>query len=247
MSSNIPVVNLPNLYVDNLQANWASTTTYSLAAGACLDSLGVNDIVLSTGVTINGAVLGANGLDIGALANSTWYYVYAIGSSFNSSLSAGLISVSASSPTLPSGYDIFRLVGITLTDGSAHFLKSYCSGNGKYRYHMWDANISVLSGGTSASLAAIDVSTAVPPINLTPVQIEVNFTPATANDTASFAPFGSTATLLPNIAGSVAAKVNSGQLKIISKLDTATPKILYINSAASGSTSVWVSGFEYFI
>jgi hypothetical protein len=134
-----------------------------------------------------------------------------------------------------------------LTDGSVHFLKCYISGNNNYRYHFWDANIAVLTSGTATSLTAISLASAIPPVDLTPVQIEADFTPATANDTVSFAPFGSTATLLPHLAGSVAAKINSGQFKIISKLDTATPKILYINSAASGDADVWVSGFEYFI
>lgn len=247
MSQNIPVVNLPNLYVNDLKANWASTTTYSLGTGQARDSTNTNDIVLSSGVTINGAVNGANGLDTGSLANATWYYIHAIGSSFNSSLGAGLVSTSSTAPLLPSGYDLFRLVGITLTNGSAQFLKSYCSGNGQYRRHCWDADIAVLTSGTATSLTAISLASAIPPIDYIPVQIVVDYTPATANDMVSFAPFGSTATLLPHIAGSVAAKINSGQLTIMSRLDTATPKILYINSAASGDADVWVSGFEYFI
>lgn len=235
------------MYVNDLQVSWASATTLTVDDGQARDSTNTIDMALDELTTLNTAVNGANGLDAGDLANDTWYAVHLIGSSHNFAQPAVLLSLSTTAPTMPVNYDAFRHIGWMLTDGSANLLKNYISGNGNYRYNVWDANISVLTSGVAETLTAIDLSGAIPPIDNTPVQLEVNFTPATANDTVSFAPFGSTATLLPHIAGSVAAKINSGQLKVMSRLDTATPKILYINSAASGDADVWVSGFEYFI
>ena len=107
--------------------------------------------------------------------------------------------------------------------------------------------MSVLSGGTSTSLAAIDLQTAVPLIAGTPVYITGEYTPATANDNVKFATYGSTATVLPVLYGSVAAKINSAQFKIVSALHSGNPAILYINSASSGATTVLVNGFDFYL
>ncbi len=52
----------------------------------------------SSTITIDSGVTGANGLDTGSLAASTWYYFYLI---YNGSTVAGLLSASATSPTMP--------------------------------------------------------------------------------------------------------------------------------------------------
>lgn len=60
---------------------------------------------------------GANGLDTGTLAASTWYYVWVI---YNptTATTAGLFSLSSTSPTLPSGYTFAARVGAVRTDSS---------------------------------------------------------------------------------------------------------------------------------
>lgn len=74
----------------------------------------VNSLVL----TIDSTVTGVNGLDTGSIAPFTWYNVWAIsnGVSF-----AGLLSLSATAPTLPAGYIYTCRVGAFLTDGSGNF------------------------------------------------------------------------------------------------------------------------------
>jgi hypothetical protein len=74
----------------------------------------------SINLTINCATTGANGLDAGALANSTWYAVYVI---YNptTDTTAGLMSASFSSPTMPSGYTAKARLGAFITSGSALF------------------------------------------------------------------------------------------------------------------------------
>lgn len=247
--SNTQVVQSPLLYTNNLQVAWGSNTTLTMAAGQKRNSTNVADMILSSGVTCNAAVNGANGLDTGTFAASTWYYLHFI---FNSTApattGASLLSLSATAPTLPSGYDTFALQAVWLTDGSTHFIKGYVAGNGSTRQHYWDANIATaITAGTATTLTAVDLSVGVPPIENTPVYLQVDYTPATANDTVSIATAGSTATVLPHVTGSVAAKVNTGQLKVISKLASSVAKVQYINSAAAGSTAIWVSGFEYFV
>jgi len=74
----------------------------------------------SVSLTINAGVNGANGLDTGSLANGTFYSIWVIFNA-NTSTTAGLLSTSATAPTLPAGYTYQARVGWTLTDGSAHF------------------------------------------------------------------------------------------------------------------------------
>lgn len=68
----------------------------------------------SVAVTVNLGANGANGLDTGSIASNSFYYMYFI---FNptSVTTAGLASLSSSSPTLPSGYTYFARMGTMRT------------------------------------------------------------------------------------------------------------------------------------
>lgn len=234
--------------IEGLAVSVASTTTLGLATGQCRDSTDETDIVLSSAATINFANAGVvNGIDTGTIGASKLYYVYLIGNSLDPSGAefpvGGLASLS-SSPALPTGYDVYRRVGWARTGGSSTLLTLYQSGDGRVRQYSYDTMIAVLTNGNSQSLAAIDLSSACPPLNNMRVNLFVEFTPATAADTVKFAPFGSTATVIPGVSGVVAAVKQSMQVPVLAKLDTATPKVLYINSAASCDSDIWVQGFE---
>lgn len=94
---NTAIWNLGDLYLQGMRLTYATTTTFTVAQGQARDSTNLNDIVLSlppqndgtpilTPFTLNGAANGAGGLDQGALAASTLYYVFAIASSMNSTI-----------------------------------------------------------------------------------------------------------------------------------------------------------------
>lgn len=91
------------------------------------------DFCVRTGnasTTINAAVTGINGLDTGALANNTWYYVYLI---HTGAVSAGLLSTSATAPTMPAGYTFKYRIGAFRTGGAATFHRMRIRGNrGQY-------------------------------------------------------------------------------------------------------------------
>jgi hypothetical protein len=72
------------------------------------DSGGVPVTVQAALTGIDITVSGANGLDTGAEAGSTWYYIWVI---YNGTTVSGLLSVSATAPTLPGGYTYKALVG----------------------------------------------------------------------------------------------------------------------------------------
>lgn len=230
-------------FIEGFALARASNTTATLGVGSCRDSTDDQNIVLSSGVTINFGVVGANGLDTGTIGATKLYYIYSIADSLGGNATAGVASLS-STPLLPSGYDIYRRVGWLRTNGSSQLLAFYQVGNGNYRQYFYDTMIAVLTNGTSQTLAAIDLTNMVPVQDNMPVYLHVQFTPATAGDNVKFAPFGSTATVIPGVSGVVASQVQQAQIKVLSKLDTATPKVLYINSAASCDSDIWLFGFE---
>jgi len=87
----------------------ADAVVLKSAGGAYKTVTGVN-------VTINSAATGAaNAYDTGVIPANTWLYSYII---WNGTTIAGLLSASATAPTLPSGYTHFALVGVIKTDNT---------------------------------------------------------------------------------------------------------------------------------
>lgn len=231
-------------YMQGLNVAWASTTTLTVQTGVALNSTGVANINLDVITTVNCANVGLNGIDTGALANSSNYYLYVIGKSVDKTTTyqGCIVSLSATNPALPAGFDMFRMIDKLKTDGSALLLKNYNVGSGNVRTKYWDTAISVLAGGSATSLTAVDLSAAsFPGDDNLPVRLSVAFTPNVAGNKVSIAPFGSTATVLPAVSGSVSAVAQVAELNVMAKLNTLAPTILYINSAASGATTLLVT------
>lgn len=240
-------INLPLLYTNNLKIAWLSNTTLSVTSGQGRDSANTADQVLPSGVVLDFGVNGRNGLDTGVLEASKWYYIYEASSAQNIVPVCMLASLSATAPVKPQDYTTVTLRGVWRSDASVHLIKGYVVGNGNLRQHVYDDAIKVLNDGTSATLALVDLDTAVPPIQDTLVQIQDEFTPATAGDYVSYVPGDSTATVGQRTYGSVAAKANGGFHEVLSRLSSSKAQIKYINSAASGNLDLWIAGFKYFI
>ena len=102
-----------------------STATYGIAAGVATDSTNVSTMALAsafTKTTSAWAVGTGNGsLDTGAIANTTWYHVYLI-QRIDTGLVDILCSLSATAPTMPASYTLFRRIGSMKTDGSAQWV-----------------------------------------------------------------------------------------------------------------------------
>lgn len=114
--------------------------------GYCIKTGAVN-------LTINAATTGANGLDAGSLANNTWYYIYIIS---NGTTTAGLMSTSATAPTMPTGYVYKYKVGARRTAGAATFTRVKQVGN-RAQYVVVAAsttpNLPIMANGSSGSIA----------------------------------------------------------------------------------------------
>jgi len=172
------------LYPDkqNLKIDWKSNSTVDIDA----DYLFVEGYRLSDiDLTVDIAASGANGLDTGDEANSTWYSLWVI---YNPDdvLTASLISASATSPTLPTGYTKKRRVGWVYNNSSGNILQFYqsgawfhtpvtagvfeilangqsttrvalaCAGKCPSTARMVSLNVSTVNGGTEARYAQIE-------------------------------------------------------------------------------------------
>jgi len=143
--------------IRDLAVERASVSTVSITDGTIGDDTGDIIIDVTSTITVDITVSGANGLDTGVEASSTWYYVYLI---FNptTELLDGLLSISATSPTLPSGYTLKKLVSAVRNDGSSDFINFRQIDNEV----LYEFSLSILAGGTATTATAVDMSTFVP-------------------------------------------------------------------------------------
>lgn len=257
----------PFLYINGISvSNNATTpnTKLDVSAGICRDSTDVfymnlgnyngflnGSITANSATTIDTGVTGANGLDTGVLLASKLYYIYVIGDPIGANATACIASLVAPStgPLMPTGYSIFRHVGYAATDGSVHFLLAYSSGNNNARTFLYDApHATSVTAGTSATYAAIDLTTMVPALNNTPVFFQINWTANAAADTFNMQGVNQTGDailVIAPVAGATAHTVVN-DLMVMAQLTSGAPKVNYKVSAVGG-VAVNVQGFNYYI
>ncbi len=198
---NTPVVNKGLLYVNGLDLIWVDATHIVVGSGQARNSSDINDISLLNSVTINAAVRGLNGLDVGAagaLAFNTLYSVYAVGSSnYNDPtapqyLAGGAVLSLATNaaPTLPDFYDMYRRIGTVLTDGAGNILAFEQVGLSNDRRMWYDVAIAALTAGVSAAYVAVPLGASVPAQN-TEVTLNFAYTPTAAGNLANLRLTGS--------------------------------------------------------
>lgn len=121
-------------------------------------------------VSPNISTSGAGGLDTGAKANSTWYSCWVIYHPITNTVSS-LFSLSATSPTLPSGYTFYVRVGWGRINSSGNFLRISQYGNTiQYVVGTNPAIVPVMASGTSGTysttsptLSSVATTSFVPP------------------------------------------------------------------------------------
>jgi hypothetical protein len=233
MTISTPIVNAGFNYINGLKLAWVDGTHMTVSAGSCRNSTNVNDISVGlalnvaatqTGVlpvaagtgavTINTAVNGVAGLDQGAMANDTFYAVFAIGDSFGVNPGSAMLSTSATAPLLPAGYDMFFRIGFVKSSGAAALLAFRQDGISLDRWMWYDAAIATdITAGASATYAAVNATTGLPAATPTMVNWLCTFTPTAAADKLVLVPGTSTATLgYASAGGSVAAVANTVNL-----------------------------------
>lgn len=122
------------------------------------NTTGTSQLLAALSATADITASGANGLDTGAEAASTWYYLWAIAK--EDATKAVLLSASATAPTMPAGYTYKALVGAVFNDAGSNFLKFRQFG----KKVVYEERKAVLSGGAAAGETAVTISGFVPPI-----------------------------------------------------------------------------------
>ena len=133
----------------------------------------VTKVLRTVSLSLSLAVNGVNGLDTGTSASSTWYYLYVIWNP-TTLVTAGLLSLSSTAPTLPSAFTYFARVGAVRTDstGNKYPLSFIQSGkNVQYKVVTGSnvASLPLLANGSAGSITtpptwvAVGISGIVPP------------------------------------------------------------------------------------
>jgi hypothetical protein len=151
-------VHLPRGYIDGFITSRASATSIDVGAGAARDDTDEENIKRASG-TINLATTGANGLDTGSLANSTWYHVFAIAKDDGLD-PAFLASTSVDTPTMPTDYTVKRRIGSFRTDGSAEVL-AFSQFGDEFLWTLPLRDFTHTNPGTSAQVRTLRVPTGV--------------------------------------------------------------------------------------
>lgn len=147
----------------NLKVSTVTGSAVVTADEVVLETTGnVYGVVRSVSVTISPAASGANGLDTGTIAANTWYSVWVI---YNGATTAGLISTSATAPTMPSGYTYKARVGWVRTNATPALYPTLQYG--RRAQYVVDGSVltalrSIGTGSTSNAWISKSVSTLVP-------------------------------------------------------------------------------------
>jgi hypothetical protein len=205
----------------------ASTATVS--GGQALD--GTNALVMAhdPALSISPLTVGAGGVDVGPVTADTFYYVHVIYGA-GPGVSA-LMSRSATAPTLPAGYTLFRRVGTLLTDTTTTFVGLQVVGNQNERWHCYDgSNPALALGAVPVTVTSYTLAAVVPP-----TLQRLRFSALVTNTGSSLYPalkFGGRGAVLdytlvqPNIP---TTSVDVGNLEIA--VAQATPPQLYAQSS----------------
>jgi hypothetical protein len=284
LGPNTPMVNLGELYMNGLAISWLTTSTIQVSPGQCRDSTDTNDIQLPTTITtgpsaapvtitpayiINTAQSGALGLDVlptAGIAASTLYYVYAIGNSNNNSptqtgfnvnnLPSVMLSLNASTPTLPSNYDMYRRIGCVRTDTTAapshiipFFQTTGANSTNRLMEYCTDgiAALIVLNGGASATYAPVVLTGTMPPLT-TSIVLRASLTPNTAGDAVSLRPTNALAGLQTTVgtaimSGDVAAVVHVDNMTVLTGTAAGVTSIDYKLTSASDVVTLVLQGY----
>jgi hypothetical protein len=137
---NLPKGYICGLCVEIITSEGDTTGSLRITEGDCRGTDNHRNLCLSAPVTVDLSTSGANGLDTGSASADEWYAVHVIGG--KEVPTAGLLSLSGTAPTLPTGYTAFRRVGWARTydagESDVHFIPIIQKCKGKCRWYCYD-------------------------------------------------------------------------------------------------------------
>lgn len=215
-----------------------ASASFAVAAGVAADSTNATMMAQTVAYTKNtGAwTLGsgaAGALDTGTISASAWYHVFLIKRPDTGVVDV-LVSLSATTPTLPTNYTLFRRIGSMLTTASQW--TGFIQIGDQFRWTPPIRNISVTNPGTVAVMRALTVPTGIV------VEVDIVVLTANASSTAVYGLISSSAE--PDTAPSGAGIFNFGtNHNTLGALQVATPiRGVWTDTAAQVRTRLSVSG-----
>lgn len=228
-----------------LTLTYVSTTSFQVSTGsAFVSDAATGDARVATlisPVTISTATSGLAGLDTGSITTNRWYYVWLVAKNSNNSDGhdvSAIMSLSATTPTMPAGYTMRRRIGCVRTASAAtSILEFYQTGTSTERTYIHDSltEFVAVSGGAAVSATSIGHSAGAGSLPSTAnfVGVEV-----TTNSTAI-------ARIRPNSGISVnLVECPLTQTKRQYVFPISGGVFQYINSTSGGSTAIAVHWFR---
>lgn len=145
-------------YIYGLRIESTSTTVVTIGTGVCSDEFGTYRLSVGSAIAMT---LGSAILDTGSVTATTTYFVWLFGKKTGSvSDVVARISLSATAPTVPSGYDIKRRIGSLRAKTTTTWYQFQQIGIAHERTIRWiedtlPAPYILLSAGTSTSWVAM--------------------------------------------------------------------------------------------
>jgi len=183
-------------FIHEFHIAYDTASTVKIEPGVCVDEDNTLFFRSNNDITVDITVSGANGLDTGSETSDTWYAVYVIADSTGQSAIAGLFSLSATAPTLPTGYNKFRRIGWIRNDAASNILKFSVRGDSNDRMVSYDverSTVNILTGGNATTYADVNASAFIPPTSRVGV-LHMHFDPQSASNTLQIREDGSTIT-----------------------------------------------------
>ncbi|MCZ6702555.1 MAG: hypothetical protein O6940_05885 [Ignavibacteria bacterium] len=227
--------NFPTNFIAKANIEFTTTSIITINPGEMRDSTDSFNIILESPSVLDITAFGFGGLDVGSEAFDIYYAVYVIADSTDINVPKGIFSTSVTSPTLPSGYDLFRRVGMVKNNSSGNFLNFYQFGSGNTRKMRYleslksPNNLIVLSAGTSAVFADVDCSPFAPCVSDV---IEIFIMPQNKDGVVR-----------PNGTSINFASYSASSKPIIYEIQAPGQIIEYANDSSGGSTDISVLGY----
>jgi len=157
------MVNSAHGYHRGLKVQVTSSTGISISADELVlaDNSAKPKTKISVSETIAANVSGAGGIDVGSVSGNTWYHVWVIDGFAGT---VAMLSLSATDPTLPSGYTHKIRVGAVRTNGSGNLIETRQCGR-RAQYVSGGINLPScpkLASGSATWPKAVAVSATVP-------------------------------------------------------------------------------------
>jgi hypothetical protein len=152
-------------YVRGLELAYENASSVRIAPGSAISADGALHITVTSSSAVTITASGAGGLDTGAEAPRTIYYVYVIADSTAARPAAGLLSVRASAPVLPAGYDTSRRIGFVVNGANGDFLRfhqAWAGSTRRYHYAEDERQTRVLDNGSATAFTAVSCRAFVP-------------------------------------------------------------------------------------